>query len=321
MAYRIGISGWTYSPWRGKFYPEGLSQKRELEYAGRCFSTLEINGSFYSLQRPTSYRMWYDATPAGFVFAVKGGRYITHMLKLKGVDWAVANFFASGVLALKEKLGPILWQFPPFLPFDRERFEAFFAMLPTTTSEAARLSKQHTDKVSGRSCLRTDADRQIRYAIEVRHKSFMCNEFMDLLRKHNTALVFADTAGLFPYAEDLTADFVYARLHGAEELYSSGYSDKQLDWWAARLRKWHAGSQAADAKLIASKRPKKQRRDVYVYFDNDAKVHAPFDAARLAQRVGEPALHCPGEPLPELNRSTSLRADRSPRRSVSGFSR
>jgi len=264
---RIGISGWRYAGWRGVFYPAGLARRRELEYASRQLGSVEINGSFYSLQRPESYRQWHRDTPPGFVFAVKGGRFITHMKKLRGVETPLANFFASGVLLLKEKLGPILWQLPPVLGFDEERLSEFFELLPRDTVAAAALARRHDHRVDGRCWLRADARRPIRHALEVRHESFRSPRFLRLLREHRIGLVVADTAGRWPFLDDVTADFVYARLHGDEELYVSGYTPAALAAWAKRVRRWRA------------------RHDVYVYFDNDAKVHAPFDALALAARV------------------------------------
>jgi uncharacterized protein YecE (DUF72 family) len=284
---RIGISGWTYGPWRGVFYPQGLPHKDELAFASRAFNSIEINGTFYSLQRPSSFARWYEQTPEGFVFSVKGGRFITHMKKLVGVETALANFFASGLLALREKLGPILWQLPPMLSFDAERLTNFFELLPRTTKDAARLARRHDDRLKGRSFVKADADRPIRHALEVRHDSFIAPEFVSLLRKHHIALVFADTAGKWPYMEDVTADFIYARLHGDAELYVSGYSDAALDWWAQRLRLWRQGREPAEGKRASEKSaPKRRSREVYVYFDNDTKVRAPFDAAGLAERLG-----------------------------------
>jgi len=265
---RIGISGWRYAGWRGVFYPKGLAQRRELEYASRQFRSVEINGSFYSLQRPESYRQWYRDTPDGFLFAVKGSRFITHMKKLRGVEKALANFFASGVLALDEKLGPFLWQLPPILAFDEDRLARFFDLLPRDTLEAAALARRHDGRVSRRSWLRTDARRPLRHAVEVRHESFRSPRFPRLLRSHAIGLVVADTAGKWPFLEDVTADFVYARLHGDAELYVSGYTPEAIEMWAERVRRW-----------------RKRRKDVYVYFDNDAKVHAPFDALALEARV------------------------------------
>jgi uncharacterized protein YecE (DUF72 family) len=284
---RVGISGWTYPGWRGIFYPEGLAHRRELDFASRRMSSVEINGSFYSLQTPSSYAKWRDETPPGFVFAVKGGRFITHMKKLNDVEEPLANFFASGVLRLGDKLGPILWQFPQQLGFLEERFERFLELLPRTTGEAAELAKRHGPKLEGRAWTRADADRPLRHAFEMRHPAFFGPGFVRLLRRHGAALVFADTAQRWPYAEDLTADFVYVRLHGAEHLYASGYTDAQLDWWAERIRAWRAGAEPADAlRASGEPPPAAAERDVYVYFDNDAKVRAPFDALRLAERLG-----------------------------------
>jgi uncharacterized protein YecE (DUF72 family) len=284
---RIGISGWRYGPWRGTFYPQGLAQRRELEFASRMLNSIEINGSFYSLQRPNNYQQWYAETPDDFVFSVKGGRYITHMRKLKDVEQPLANFLASGILCLKEKLGPFLWQFPPQMQYSRAKFEAFFKLLPRTTGAAAELAARHDPWMKGRVYAKADADRPLRHAVEIRHPSFQTGEFVDLLRAHDVALVFADTAGRWPYFEDVTSDFIYARLHGEKELYVSGYDAASLDWWAARMRAWRDGSQPSDAKHLGTKPAKKAKsRDVFVYFDNDVKVRAPFDAMALAQRLG-----------------------------------
>ncbi|HEX6939470.1 MAG TPA: DUF72 domain-containing protein [Longimicrobiales bacterium] len=285
---RIGISGWAYAGWKGTFYPRDLPRRRELEFASRAFDSIEINGSFYSLQRPDTYRRWHDTTPPDFLFAVKGSRFITHMKKLKDVDTALANFFASGVLRLGEKLGPILWQLPPRFRFDAKRVAGFLERLPRTTTAAAALARHHDERLAGRSWTHADVERPIRHAFEVRDPSFFVPEFAHLLRRHHAALVFADTAGTFPYAEEVTSDFVYLRLHGAEQIYASGYTDAQLDWWAARIRAWHAGREPPDARRITrAAAPRRSGRDVYVYFDNDAKVRAPFDARRLAERLGK----------------------------------
>jgi uncharacterized protein YecE (DUF72 family) len=246
---RIGISGWTYGPWRGTFYPKDLAQKRELAYASRELNSIEINGSFYSLQLPSSYQTWYDQTPPGFVFSVKAGRFITHMKKLKGVEAPLANFFASGVLALREKLGPILWQLPPVLAFDAQRLEDFFALLPRDANQAARLAKRHDQRLKGRALTKTDANRPLRHAMEVRHESYKNAAFVKLLHKHDVALVVADTAGKWPFMEDVTSDFVYFRLHGDEQLYVSGYGDAALESWANKVRAWSAGGDAPGAKL------------------------------------------------------------------------
>ncbi len=288
-AVRIGISGWRYPPWRGVFYPPKLAQRRELAFASRMLPSIEINGSFYSLQRPEQYGAWYEDTPDGFVFAIKGSRYITHMLKLKEVRAPLANFFASGVLRLREKTGPFLWQFPPQLGYQPERFDAFFSMLPRDTAAALALAREHDGRLEGRAWLEIDRRRPLRHAVEIRHPSFVDPGFIALLRKHRIALVVADTAGRWPLLEDLTADFVYLRLHGDAELYASGYSDAALDRWTERIDAWRRGTQVADARLASprSARPR-LRRDVFCYFDNDVKVHAPYDAAHLAARLGVP---------------------------------
>jgi uncharacterized protein YecE (DUF72 family) len=282
----VGISGWTYKPWRNVFYPEGLAHRRELEYASRKMTSIEINGSFYSLQRPTSYARWYEETPPGFVFAVKGSRFITHMLKLRNIETALPNFFASGVLRLGEKLGPILWQFPARMPIDLDRFARFLEVLPKTTDAAAEIAANHDERLEGRAWTEAEVSMPIRHAFEVRNPGFLGPDFVALLREHGAALVFADTAGRWPYAEDVTADFVYVRLHGAEHLYASGYTDEQLEWWAARIREWRRGCAPHDTTCVSPISPSKARaRDVYVYFDNDAKVHAPFDAMRLREML------------------------------------
>jgi uncharacterized protein YecE (DUF72 family) len=283
---RIGISGWRYAPWRGVFYPKGLRQKDELAYAAGKFATIEINGTFYSLQRPELFAAWHAATPRDFVFAVKGGRFVTHMKRLRDIEVPLANFFASGVLRLKEKLGPILWQFPPNFAFDEARFDAFFALLPRDMEEARRLARRHDHRLVGRSWIGRVDGRRLRHAVEIRHASFMSPRFVALLRRHGIALVFADTVD-WPYFEDITADFVYLRLHGSEELYVSGYSDAALDRWAARVLHWAAGRTPKDARCIVPGAPAAGPREVYVYFDNDAKVRAPFDALGLARRVSE----------------------------------
>ncbi|MCP3045857.1 DUF72 domain-containing protein [Xanthomonas euvesicatoria pv. allii] len=293
MAIRIGISGWRYARWRGTFYPAGLAQRRELEYAAGCFPSVEINGSFYSLQRPDSFQRWHDETPEDFVFSVKGPRFITHMKRLRDCEQALANFFASGILRLGAKLGPVLWQLPPTLRFDAELLDAFLGSLPRDSEAAlARARKRDTALMQGRSALAIDRNRPIRHALEVRHDSFCDPACMRLLRRHNVAAVVADTAGKFPYMEDVSADFVYVRLHGDAQLYASGYSDTALDRWAARIAAWASGAEPDDAARVGARARKRAMRDVYCYFDNDMKVHAPFDARGLMQRLQLPT-DCP----------------------------
>jgi uncharacterized protein YecE (DUF72 family) len=282
----IGISGWRYPPWRGVFYPPGLPQSRELEYASRALPTIEINGTFYSLQTPESFQHWYEQTPSGFTFSVKGPRYITHIRRLRDIDAPLANFFASGLFNLREKLGPILWQFPPTFRFEPERMEHFLELLPQDTKHALSLARHREHRMTGRVRLAIDAARPLRHAVEIRNESFIDESFVQMLRQHNVALVVADTAGKWPYREDVTADFLYLRLHGDKELYASGYTDEALTRWAERIRAWRAGTQPEDAHLISSQfKPQQLPRDIYCYFDNDIKVKAPFDAQALIAKL------------------------------------
>jgi uncharacterized protein YecE (DUF72 family) len=280
---RVGISGWTYPPWRGRFYPAKLPHKRELAYASRILSSIEINGTFYSLQRPESFALWATATPDDFVFSIKASRYITHMKRLREAESALANFFASGMLRLGKKLGPFLWQLPPNFRFDGERIEAFARALPRDTDEAAALARAHDERMAGRAWTEPVVDLALRHAMEIRNETFKTPEFVAILRRHGVALVVADTVE-WPLLGDLTADFVYCRLHGSEELYASGYDDAALDAWAARVRRWVAGGEAEDLPHLAPL-AKPRPRDVFVYFDNDAKVRAPFDAQGLIRRL------------------------------------
>ncbi len=283
---RIGVSGWRYAPWRGAFYPEGLVQRRELEFAARAFSSLEINGSFYSLQRPQSWRAWADETPDDFVFAVKGSRFITHMLRLREIEIPLANFFASGVLQLGAKLGPLLWQFPPNFGFEPAAFAAFLQLLPRTTGQARALASRHDARLAGRAWFEPVDERPLRHAVEVRHPSFAVPAFIELLRAQNIAFVNADTAGKWPEYDDITADFLYLRLHGSTTLYQSAYSDAELDTWAARIDSGRRGKVVAGARRIApSLRPARGPHDVYCYFDNTDKLEAPRDARRLQERI------------------------------------
>lgn len=290
---RIGISGWRYAGWRGVFYPEKLAQRRELEFAATKFSTVEINGTFYSLQKPPYFRQWSAATPDNFVFGIKGSRFITHMLKLRNAQQALANFFASGLLELGPKFGPMLWQFPPQMRFDRGRFSEFFDLLPRTHAAAASLARLHDERMHGRAAteVATDlaAETPIRHSIEIRDESFATPAFIELLREHDIALVVADTVA-WPLLFDVTADFVYVRLHGSEELYASGYESDALDLWADRVAAWATGTSAAhlsNDRRACQDEAHQCPRDVYVYFDNDAKVRAPFDAQALQAKVNE----------------------------------
>ncbi|CAM3517069.1 DUF72 domain-containing protein [Bordetella sputigena] len=293
-AIRIGISGWRYAPWRGRFYPEDLPQDKELAYASRKVCTVEINGTFYSLQKPAFFEHWRDETPGGFVFAVKGPRFITHTLRLRNLDEPLANFFASGVLALREKLGPFLWQLPPTLQWDPARIEPFLDMLPRDTEAAARMAGRHGARLNGRDYTATDARRPLRHALEIRHPSFACPDFIESLRQRGVALVTADTAGKYPLLEDATADFAYIRLHGDQALYTSGYSEEAIADRARRIAAWTRGTTPRGARLAGPRTASTGPRDVYCYFDNDAKVMAPRDARALMS-----ALRLPMEPVPD----------------------
>ena len=265
---RIGTSGWTYPGWRGDFYPRGLPHRAELSYAAERMGSVEVNGSFYSLQRPTSYARWAAETPDDFLLAVKGGRFITHLKRLRDVETPLANFLASGVLALGPKLGPILWQLPERLEYDGQLLGDFLALLPRSTAEAAALASRHDDKLAeDRALTTTDADRPLRHALEFRSASFCRDEAFAQLAEHQVACVLADTAGRWPRADADTSDLRYVRLHGDTELYTSGYSDASLDAWAERCVEWS------------------DDHDVVVYLDNDAKGRAPWDALRLQELV------------------------------------
>jgi uncharacterized protein YecE (DUF72 family) len=266
-AVYVGTSGYNYRHWRSLYYPAALPARRWLEYASRQFNSIELNGTFYSLKSPAVFQRWVDETPDDFLFAVKGSRFITHNLKLRRAQPALANFYASGVLALGWKTGPFLWQLPATYRYDPERMEAFFRLLPRDSTAAARLARKHDERLGRGALLASPVRMAYRHAFEVRHGSFFTAAFYDQLASFGFALVLADTAGKFPYAEELTADFVYVRLHGSQAIYASAYADEELATWAARIRKW------------------KRRRDVYVYFDNDALAEAPHDALRLAAMV------------------------------------
>ncbi len=285
-AVRIGISGWTYPPWRGVFYPADLPQARELEFASRALNSIEINGTFYSLQRPASFAAWAARTPEGFVFSLKGSRFITHALRLRRFETPLANFFASGMLALGMKLGPFLWQFPPNFQYDLQRIEPFLAALPHDTEALAALAAQHDSRMRNRAFLDPAPKRRVRHAMEIRHESFRSPEFIRLLRRYKVALVCADTVE-WPRLMDVTSDFVYCRLHGSEELYASGYKPKAIEEWARRIEQWRNGAGRVDGEYASDRQPPKRlSRDVFVYFDNDRKVRAPRDAESLSQRVG-----------------------------------
>lgn len=286
---RIGISGWRYKEWRNTFYPEGLKQAAELQFASTRFQTIEINGTHYSLQSLDSWKHWYAETPPGFVFSIKGARYLTHLLRFRddNARAGCANFFAQGLLALNEKLGPILWQFPPSFAFEPAGMERFLRLLPRDTSEALSLARQHDERVKA-PYLASEYKQPLRHAVEIRHASFLDPAFVALLRQYEIAVVVSDSTEPWPLVEDLSADFVYIRLHGTESRYAGSYPDAALDEWATRIDTWRRGSQPVNARLIAPDQPppRRKKRDVYCYFDNDVKARAPFDAQRLMKRLG-----------------------------------
>ena len=262
----VGLSGWQYDSWRGDFYPAKLPAAKRLDYVAQHFDTVELNGPFYSLQRPTSYRAWYDTTPDNFIYAVKGGRYITHLKRLRGVETALANFFASGVLLLREKLGPVLWQLPARTAFDEALVRDFLDLLPRTHAQVASLAAGHDERFRARVHLEAEVRRPVRHALEVRHSSFMTDAFFQLLAERDMACVVSDSP-TWPEIDVTTTDFTYARLHGHTKLYTSGYSSRSLDSWADRCREWSRNG------------------EVYVYFDNDARGRAPHDALSLMRRL------------------------------------
>jgi uncharacterized protein YecE (DUF72 family) len=257
---RVGIGGWTFEPWRGVFYPEGLAQKRELEYARRQLTTIEINGTFYGSQKPATFAKWHDETPDDFVFALKAPRFATHRRVLAEARDSIDRFVASGVLELKSKLGPINWQFPPTKQFDADDFGSFLELLPA--------------KVDGHV---------LRHAVEVRHESF-CNEaFVALARKHDVAIVVAGDSK-YPQIADPTASFVYARIMGTEEKNPLGYTKKSLDQWLERAQTWASGGVADGLDTYAGAAPKKAR-DVYIYVISGYKAHNPAAAMALVERI------------------------------------
>jgi uncharacterized protein YecE (DUF72 family) len=288
---RVGTSGWNYAHWRGRFYPRSLQTARWLEYLSALLPTVEVNGTFYSLTRPAACDAWREAVPDGFVFAVKGSRYITHMLKLRNFRSPLANFFSSGILRLGRSLGPILWQLPPQLPFDRGRAEAFLAALPDDVRGAERWARRHDARTTGRAALTAPDGRDLplRHAFEVRHASWLTEEAVETLARHDAALVAADTAGRHPFSLVRTSrSLAYVRLHGARRLYEGAYTREELEGWAARSREWAAGG-----------------ADVFVYFDNDRDAQAAHDALALQARVR-------GEALPKTKEAPDRPARRRP---------
>jgi uncharacterized protein YecE (DUF72 family) len=272
---RVGTSGWSYPHWRARFYPRGLRHASELRFAAERLDALEINTTFYGSLRPTTFTAWQTdtadlAASAGFRFAVKGSRYITHMKKLREVATALANFYATGPLLLGGALGPFLWQLPPMLRFDADLLARFFDLLPRTAGAAQRLAARHDERFAGRATTERGpglpARAVLEHALEPRHPSFDCDAFVRLCERHDVAVVHADTAGKHVALAAPGAGLAYLRLHGSRRLYGSRYLDEELDAWAARIRGLAA-------------------REVYVFFDNDARAYAARDAMRLRERL------------------------------------
>jgi uncharacterized protein YecE (DUF72 family) len=260
-AIRVGIGGWTYEPWRGTFYPESLTQKRELEYASRQLTSIEINGTYYGSQKPATFAKWRDETPAGFIFAVKAPRFAMNRKLLAEAGGTIARFLASGVMELKDKLGPINWQLEPTKPFEAADFEAFLKLLPRETE-----------------------GRKLRHVVEVRHDSFRSPDFLALVREHEVAVVMAGDSA-YPQIADATAPFVYARIMGTAAKEESGYSDAALDLWASRAHAWASGAAPEDLKYVEPRLAYGQPRDVYLYVISGHKVRNPAAAMSLIRRL------------------------------------
>jgi uncharacterized protein YecE (DUF72 family) len=260
---RIGIGGWTYEPWRGSFYPEGLAQKRELEYASRKLTSIEVNGTFYGSQKPATFVKWHDETPDDFVFSLKAPRYATNRRVLSEAGETIERFFASGVLELKDKLGPINWQFAPTKQFNADDFEGFLQLLP--------------ERVDGRA---------IRHAVEVRHESFRDEAFVALARKHGVAIVVAGDSK-YPQIADPTAPFVYARIMGTEEGQRLGYAAKQIDAWTERARVWSSGGIPDGLETVAKPPEKETPRDVFLYVISGFKTLNPAAGIAMIERLND----------------------------------
>jgi uncharacterized protein YecE (DUF72 family) len=261
---RIGIGGWTFEPWRGVFYPKGLPHAKELAYAGERLTSIEVNGTFYRTQAPATFRKWAGEVPDGFVFSIKGSRYVTNRRVLKEAGESIERFLDSGVTELGSKLGPLLWQLAPFKKFDEADFGGFLELLP--------------EKFDGH---------RLRHVIEVRHDSFRSPAFVSLLRKFGMAAVYTDHVS-YPNIADVTADFVYARLQRGEDDVPTAYPPKQIKEWAGRLQAWAVGGAPKDLPRVEEKhKPKTEPRDVFAYVIHEGKVRAPAAAMALIERLKE----------------------------------
>ncbi|PZN93555.1 MAG: DUF72 domain-containing protein [Hyphomicrobiales bacterium] len=262
---RVGIGGWVFEPWRGTFYPDGLPQKRELEYAAQRLGSIEINGTYYGSQKPESFARWHAETPDGFVFALKGSRYITNRRVLAEAGPSIEKFFTGGVMELKEKLGPINWQFMPTKQFDPADFEAFLKLLPKSVEGVA-----------------------IRHAVEVRHDSFRSPDFIALLREYGVAVITSADSDYTQIA-DITAPFVYGRIMGTKDAEPNGYSDADLDRWAKNAHVWAKGGVPDGLETVGAAPAGKSRRDVFLYVISGDKVRNPAAAMALTQRLSAPS--------------------------------
>ncbi len=260
---RVGVGGWTYAPWRGAFYPAGLAQKKELEYASRKLTTIEVNGTYYGSQKPESFAKWYDETPDDFIFSLKGPRFTTNRRVLAEASESVERFFASGAMVLKDKLGPINWQLMPTKAFDAEDIDRFLRLLPKS--------------VEGRA---------VRHALEVRHPSFKNPDLVAIAREHGVAIVTAGDSE-YPQIADVTAPFVYARIMGTTEDEPNGYGDKDLGLWAQRARAWASGGMPEGLLSVTAEQPRADNRDVFLYVISGFKAHNPATAMALIERIGE----------------------------------
>jgi uncharacterized protein YecE (DUF72 family) len=259
---RVGIGGWNFEPWRGVFYPEGLTQKRELEYASQALTSIEVNGTFYGSQSPATFAKWRDETPDDFIFSLKAPRYATNRRVLAEAGDSIERFFASGVLELQHKLGPINWQFAPTKQFDPDDFENFLKLLPA--------------KVEGQA---------IRHALEVRHESFADAAFVKLVRKYKAAIVMAGDSK-YPQIADVTAPFVYARIMGTTEKQKNGYSQAALDRWTERAKEWAAGGAPEDLHTVSTTSAAKAKsRDVFIYVISGFKERNPAAAMEMIKRL------------------------------------
>ena len=258
---RVGIGGWSFEPWRGTFYPDKLPHKRELAYVGERLTATEINATYHRLQKPESFANWAAAVPDGFVFAVKGSRYVTNRRVLAEAGESVGKFLDQGIVELGDKLGPILWQFMATKKFEADDFAAFLALLPPSRAGV-----------------------KLRHVIQVRHESFACPEFIALMRKAGLPICYADSAG-YPAIADITGDFVYARLENAQESAAAGYAPEALDGWAEAARNWAAGGAPAGLPYVDASAPPKQARETFVFMINGFKPKAPAAALALLERL------------------------------------